>query len=62
MHLSGLFEGRIHDKSIFDQSGVADLIKKNEKLLMDSGYQGCQNDIPVIIPIKKSKGGELTEE
>jgi hypothetical protein len=57
--------GSIHDYTMMKDSGVYQWIPKGVALYVDKGYQGIEKDFPdlkVLIPKKKPKGGELTEE
>ena len=53
--------GRVHDKKLFERSGVR--LLKNIELKADSGYQGLQKERDkVLLPKKKSKLHQLTKE
>ena len=54
--------GATHDKSLYDASGVRDRLDEEEAVMGDKGYQGIQPDRLVVLPDKKPKGGELTDE
>jgi hypothetical protein len=66
MHVSAVYKGSVHDKKLFDVSNVADFLTvegRHRQFLADSGYQGLQRSIPeVILPFKKPRNDELTEE
>ncbi|HYN44399.1 MAG TPA: IS5 family transposase [Candidatus Limnocylindrales bacterium] len=54
-------KGKIHDFKLFKKSGVK--LPKNIKLLADKGYQGILKIHELSeTPIKKPKGGKLTNE
>ncbi len=56
-------KGTIHDFKMIKESNVTDTLKEKKiKGKFDSGYQGIQNLMDAIIPFKKSKCHELTEE
>jgi transposase len=48
----------------FDQlhEQVADRLESDEAMMGDKGYQGIQHAHPSVLPHKKPKGGELTDE
>jgi hypothetical protein len=54
--------GSQHDKSLFDASGVTDQLDPDEAIMGDSGYQGIQHDHRAVLPDKKPRGGELTDD
>lgn len=54
--------GSRHDKTMFDDSGVADRLEGDEAYMGDKGYQGIQRDCKAVLPHKRPKGGKLTEE
>jgi len=54
--------GSQHDKSLYDASGVTDHLDQDEAIMGDSGYQGIQHDHRAVLPDKKPKGGELTDD
>ena len=74
MHHSHCVPGTQHDMSLFRESGLKDLlIKENQEcqnvfhqnctVLGDSGYQGLATEIQGgVTPYKKPRGNELTEE
>jgi hypothetical protein len=52
--------GREHDYKLFKSSNLPKIIPKNNKLYLDSGYQGVQKDFPdldTIIPHKRTRNG-----
>ncbi len=54
--------GAKHDKSLYDESGTGDRLDDDEAMMGDKGYQGIQKDGLAVLPDKKPKGGELTED
>ncbi len=54
--------GSQHDKSLYDDSRVADCLASDEAMMGDSGYQGMQHDHLSVLPHKKPRGGQLTDE
>lgn len=57
--------GSIHDYTMMKDSGVDEWIPEDVALYLDKGYLGIEKDYPhlkVMIPKKKPKGGELSEE
>jgi len=57
-------EGREHDYTMFKETELGDVIPVQCLVFVDSGFQGMQTDYPhliVLIPIKKPKGGDLSE-
>jgi hypothetical protein len=54
--------GAKHDKPLYDDSGVGDRLDEDEAMMGDKGYQGIQKDRLAVLPDKKPKGGELTDE
>lgn len=54
--------GSTHDKTIFDNSGVEDLVRFNESIMADLGYLGIQHSVEAILPFKKSKNHPLTTD
>lgn len=57
--------GSVHDRTLFDQSGVAEKIPKDALVGGDLGYLGIQDDLPdhsVLLPFKNSKLHRLTDE
>ncbi len=56
-------KGTIHDYKILQTSNIIDILREKNILgKFDSAYQGSQNLMEAIIPFKKSKYHELTEE
>lgn len=56
--------GSIHDKKLFDQEDTINKFPKKTRIRGDSGYQGAPEQHPdhyIIIPIKKPKGGQLSD-
>jgi len=62
MNVSETVPGSQHDKKLYDESGVGDKLEEDEAMMGDSGYQGIQHDHPAVLPFKKPKGGELTQD
>ena len=62
MGFSETVPGAKHDKRLYDESGVSDRLDDDEAVLGDSGFQGVQKDHLAVLPDKKPKGGELTDE
>lgn len=61
LNLSQLFNGKVHDKKILDEFEIT--IEKNTAIYLDTGFKGYKNDNGrIIIPAKRTKGVELTEE
>lgn len=61
LYLSQTYEGSVHDKRIADEAEIE--FEKTVELLQDSGLQGfCPLKATVIMPEKKPRGKELTEE
>jgi hypothetical protein len=56
-HIKVGFEGRRHDKAIFDESKVTEKVGRREYLLADLAYVGVNRTCNVILP-KKSPGME----
>ncbi len=54
--------GSNHDKSLYDQSGAGDRLDDAEAMMGDKGYQGIQKDGLAVLPDKKPRGGELTDD
>lgn len=60
LYLSETYEGSVHDKKIADEAEIE--FEKTIELLQDSGFQGFNpTNAIVIMPEKKPKGKELTE-
>lgn len=62
MGYSETVPGAKHDKSLYDDSGAGDRLEDDEAMMGDKGFQGIQHDGLAILPDKKPKGGELTDE
>ena len=61
LFLSSTYPGSVHDKRLADEAGHN--YPDETVLIEDLGYQGYQVDnITVLIPHKKPRGGELTQE
>ena len=54
--------GAKHDKKLYDESEVSGRPDDDEAMMGDSGFQGIQKDHLAVLPDKKPKGGELTDE
>jgi len=59
---SATVQGSQHDKALYDTSGVADRLDEDEAMMGDSGYQGIQHQHRAVLPDKKPRGGELTDD
>lgn len=62
-YLSDTYEGRVHDKKINEEEKME--YPDNSKVLVDTGFQGYipeVKNIELIIPTKKPRGRELTDE
>lgn len=62
MAVSQTVPGSQHDKSLYDESGVSGKLDDDEAMMGDSGFQGIQQGHRAVLPHKKPKGGELTQE
>ena len=61
LFLSSTYPGSVHDKKIADEAGH--YYPDQTVLVEDLGYQGYEpENISVLIPHKKPRGGELTQE
>lgn len=61
LYLSQTYEGSVHDKKIADEAEIE--FEKTIELLQDNGFQGyLPKNATVIMPEKKPKGKELTQE
>jgi hypothetical protein len=61
LYLSQTHEGKVHDKKICDEEELK--FPDGTIVYQDSGYQGFKpENIEVRMPVKKTKGKELTEE
>ena len=58
LFLSLGYEGRVHDKTMWDDLSI----ESNKPILMDLGFQGAdkEND-QIVLPYKKPKGKELNQ-
>jgi translation initiation factor 1 (eIF-1/SUI1) len=58
LYLPRASPGRTHDYKVFKESNLAKLISKENKVYLDSGYQGVQKDFPdlnAVIPHKRTR-------
>lgn len=58
IHVSASVPGRIHDKTLLEQSALMDKIPKGISKRLDKGYDGIQRDYPddmIRIPIKRRR-------
>jgi len=62
MDYSETVPGAMHDKKLYDQSGVSARLDDQEAMMGDSGFQGIQKDHRAVLPDKKPKGGTLTDD
>jgi hypothetical protein len=62
MAVSQTVPGSQHDKKLYEESGVGDKLNDDESMMGDSGFQGIQRQHRAVLPHKKPKGGELTQE
>lgn len=61
--MSKAYNGSTHDKKIADEDNLIFPEEGNLQLFQDTGYQGYSpENVVVIMPTKKPKGVELTEE
>ncbi len=63
--LSNTREGKVHDLRNLRDEEIASIIPKKVTTALDGGFLGIQKDYPelkVIMPKRKPKGRELTEE
>lgn len=60
--VSDTVPGSQHDKSLYDDSGAGERLEPEEAMMGDSGYQGIQHDHLAVLPHKKPRGGQLTEQ
>lgn len=61
LYLSHTYEGKVHDKKICDEEELK--FPDGITVYQDSGYQGFKpENIEVKMPVKKTKGKELTDE
>src|SRR5215210_1642322 len=57
--------GSTHDLTLLVGSGTVERLGKGVGAMMDKGYVGVDKyfpDIPLVLPYKKPRGGELSEE
>jgi len=57
--------GSTHDLTLLRGSGVLERLGEAEGAMMDKGYAGVDKyfpDLPLVLPYKKPRGGELSEE
>ena len=60
--LSKAREGRVHDKRLLDEEGMAGAIPDDIPIDVDLGFQGLQKEyINIRLPHKKPKGGSLSD-
>ncbi len=60
-YLSATYEGNVHDKKIADEEEFE--FTQSIVLLQDLGFQGYSpQNVEVMLPIKKAKNKELTDE
>ncbi len=67
LYLSQTYEGSAHDKRVADEEalefGADDRQRETVELLQDLGFQGYKpKGVVVLQPMKKPKGGQLTQE
>jgi hypothetical protein len=63
--VSGSVPGSTHDLTLLVGSGVMGGLGQGEGAMVDKGYVGIDKhypDVPVVLPYKQPRGGELTEE
>jgi hypothetical protein len=61
IYLSDTYTGKTHDKKILDNSNIT--LNDDSIGYFDTGFKGYKNDKGIIIiPAKKRKGSELTED
>jgi DDE superfamily endonuclease len=56
--------GSMHDLTLLSGSGVLEGLGEGEGAMMDKGYAGVDNyypGVPLVLPDKKPRGGELSE-
>ena len=61
--LSGTYEGKVHDKKINEAQAVE--LPRGSRCFQDTGFLGYMpkgEDIQVVMPVKKPKGRDLTED
>ena len=63
LYLSKAYNGTTHDKKLADEENLVFPEGFEIELLQDTGYQGyAHKNITIIMPTKKPKGKELTQE
>lgn len=63
LYLSKAYNGTTHDKKLADEENLVFPEGFEIELLQDTGYQGyAPKNITIIMPTKKPKGKELTQE
>jgi hypothetical protein len=63
LYLSNAYNGTTHDKKIADEANLQFLEHCGIELFQDTGFQGYSpENIKIIMPTKKPKGKELTQE
>lgn len=58
-------EGKRHDFKIYKEDGIGDALPEGIPCFVDTGFQGIETESPrltVVMPKKKPRGGELSEE
>lgn len=63
--VSASVPGSTHDLTLLVQSGVLGRLGEGEGAMTDKGYIGVDKhhpSVPVVLPFKKPRGGELSEE
>lgn len=59
VHVSPPTPGRAHDYKVFKASNLPQILPKETKMYLDSGYQGIHTDYPdidAVIPFKRTRG------
>jgi hypothetical protein len=60
--LSKAHAGKVHDKRLLDEEGLAAAMSDRVPIEVDLGFQGLQNEyVNIRIGHKKPRGGELTQ-
>ncbi len=63
LYLSKAYNGTTHDKKLADEENLVFPEGFEIELLQDTGYQGYNpKNVTIIMPTKKPKGRELTQE
>jgi hypothetical protein len=63
LYLSKAYNGTTHDKKLADEEGLVFPENSGIELFQDTGFQGYHpENVTIIQPVKKPKGGELTGE